>query len=126
MTEPLPLLRVLEPGEDADDSPLSRSQFNFDKLAQLFPDFGGRTPVIRFGSGTVTYTASSTSATTTINHGCGRTPVAILLTGKQPVNFYTIFHEIAGPATATQFFVRGRSESGAVTGDQAFYWLAIA
>jgi hypothetical protein len=56
----------------------SISDRNFQKLRILVPDTGGRSVDIRFGVASVTFTASTISATNTFAHGLGRTPYVVL------------------------------------------------
>lgn len=55
----------------------SISDHNFQKLMALVLDTGGQSIGLRIGTGTVTFTTSTTSPVVTVNHGLGKTPVVV-------------------------------------------------
>lgn len=108
-----------------DNTPSAR---NFDKLAQLVLDTGGQSAGIRFGTGTCTFGGGSrmTSATT-VSHGLGRTPAAILATvnygSSDPDETWSI--RVSG-ADDDSFDVRVSNDTAMSAGWAVpFYWLAI-
>lgn len=77
----------------------------------------------KHGTGTVTFTASATSATVNITHNLSTTPTAILLTPDSGIAFCLL--EVTAKSTTT-FTVQGRDTDGTSrTGTNTFYWLAI-
>lgn len=118
----LPLLRVAELGEE--DETLANVQFNFDQIAKQFLDTGGQSLKMRVGTATATFSASPTSATKTVNHGLGSTPVAVFITPSSTGVAWAVPH--VGAFTSTSFGVVLR-DADAVnrTGDHSFYWLAV-
>lgn len=102
-----------------DNSPADR---NFHKLAQLVLDTGGKTIGIRFGTGSVTFTASTTSATQTIAHGLAKVPQYIACQALDSSGAITV-RPVSG-ADAVNFQAVGRTAS-AVTGAATFYWAVI-
>jgi hypothetical protein len=92
-------------------------------LAQMM---AGGVGIYSFGSGTVTFTASASSAVVSPNHGLGRAPVAVLLTGDGSGAADCLMESMGG-FTTTKFDCRGRDAAGvARTGTSTFYWLALA
>jgi hypothetical protein len=81
---------------------------------------------INFGSSSVTFTASATSAQVTIPHTFGVAPVAVMCMAKNPNNGLFVFLETAA-ADATNIYISGRqTQNTAVSASQPFYWVAIA
>jgi hypothetical protein len=79
---------------------------------------------LAFGSGTATYSGSNSSGTTTITHGLGATPIAVLVTSQEVVGWSNA--TVISPG-ATTFGVHLKDVDGvARTGTETFYWLAIA
>ncbi len=87
---------------------------------------GKITPGFRFGSDTMTWTASTDSGPKTIAHGLGVTPRFMAAFnadadgGYPGIAAFTIFN-----AGATTFDVYGRTP-GAITETKAIFWIAIA
>lgn len=78
MAQSRPAARVDQEGWERERSGVQR---NFEWLAQRLIDTGGKSIVLRWGQGTVTWPGGSkTSNTTTAVHGLGRTPVAVVAT----------------------------------------------
>jgi hypothetical protein len=109
----------------ADNSPTDR---NFRKLAQLVIDTGGRSFVVRVGTGTLTWPGGSNySNNLAVSHGCGTTPlivIAIATAGPGPAN------EIRAHAyayTATQFtaFAKYDPTVPGAAHPEPFAWVAI-
>lgn len=117
------LENVLGPFGDTFDP--EACQRNFDQLDTTSLDTGGKQLGIRFGTGTVHFTAGiQSSAVATIAHGFGHTPAAITVTGLvslAPAAW--TFHTQAW--TATSFGVWARQDSAPGTGDVSFSWIAI-
>ncbi len=78
---------------------------------------------VAWGSGTVTFTDSATSAVSTITHGLGATPLVVLATLD-----ITAYNTVVstGNYGATTFDARGRyTPGGLAPGVNTFYWIAI-
>lgn len=98
---------------------------NFEKLMALVVDAGGQSVSIRFGSSSVVFTASSTSAQRTVAHGLPTTPVAVFTTCANPVTGRVTVQESAA-ADATNVYLTGFQTQGtSVSITQGFYWLTI-
>lgn len=93
---------------------------NFETLAQLVPGTGGKAVEIRFGTGSVVFSAGVSSATTTVAHGLGRAPASINATGS---NGSAIIMAV-NSADATNIVFHADYFS-ALTGTFNFYWIAI-
>lgn len=91
---------------------------NFRTIARLTPDAGGLSIDIRSGTGVLTFTSSARSATLTVTHGIGRTPVVTLGA------YNDIIVEIVSKTDQT-FTVEGWVPSGAGTFDLNFDWIAV-
>lgn len=76
------------------------------------------------GTDTLSYTASVTSASTTVNHNLGHEPQGILFANIPPLNTTTVFR--TGSKDDSQFTVTGyQADDAAITQTQDFFWLAI-
>jgi hypothetical protein len=99
-------------------------QGNFDWLLKRFLDTGGRSAGIRFGSGTLTWPGGSAfTNATSVTHGLGTTPAAVLVTGSGGATLVT-----ANTVGATTFNALGCTIDGstpAASTTITFYWLAI-
>lgn len=102
---------------------------NFEALQKTLTNPGAALPFLQlasaqqlalaFGTGSLTYTASDTSAVQTITHGLGRTPKAVLATSTAFLQYFVV----TAPSTTT-FQIQGQVKA-AGTGTGTFYWLAI-
>lgn len=77
---------------------------------------------VRFGTNTVTFTASASSAGTAVTHGLSRTPK--FLNCNQAVSTSVLIFG-ASSVGASTFTASAFSVAGAITGTFTFYWLAI-
>lgn len=101
-------------------------QRNLDELKGRTIDTGGKSVRLRFGTGTLVYTASQQSATLTVTHGLGTTPVNVQLTPSSAGLGLFAVDLIDGSKTSTTFQVAGYIvNGGAVTVNESFDWLAI-
>jgi len=99
----------------------------FEQIAMRFPDFGSRSIRMRFGTDTVAFTGGNTrSATKTVSHGLGNTPIAVLAV-LDAVNGAGA----GGPCNVTNFtattfdvWATWASTPGG-NFNQSFYWLAL-
>lgn len=115
MTPALPL--PLHDGEN--------TQAIFDLIAKSAIDTGGRSIKLRFGTSSVTFTASPTSAQVTIAHGMGSTPTLAAGFARTPTNARVTVQESAA-ASATNIFLTGFiSDAVASSVTQSIYWIAI-
>lgn len=96
---------------------------NFDKLAALVLDTGGVTAGVRFGTVTLTFTASVESGVATVTHGFTSAPLFVVVANTMVVGSreLTGFAEAPG---ATTFRAFARSSSS-FTGTSVHPWLAI-
>jgi hypothetical protein len=78
---------------------------------------------VSWGLGTVTFTASKTSATTEITHGLTVEPFTVVATAKEAAGLIPAFSW--STPTKTKFSIRGEL-SGTATGAIPFTWFAIA
>lgn len=106
------------------DPDLDRQQ-KFDALAQAIPSFGGRTVEIRFGTSTVTFTASAASASTTVAHGLGKTPVTAYVTYRHAAASTILFTPYIDTVGATNIGISATA-STVLTGPITVDWLVIA
>lgn len=97
------------------------TQFNLERIGALFPDAGNQVWKIRWGTGTVTFSANNDSSTATVDHGLGGTPVVVLVSsiGENQLNYMSQTY------TATTFQVAARCTSGSITKTTSFSWIAI-
>jgi hypothetical protein len=87
---------------------------------------GKLTPGWRFGSDSMTWTASTDSGPKTISHGLGVTPRFIVVTNAATEGSYAgIASFTTLNAGASTFDVYGRTP-GSISATKAIYWLAIA
>lgn len=77
---------------------------------------------VDFGSSSVVFTASQTSAATTVNHDLGVTPVSVIAATTGAAHIHV---SVAGGPTSVSFSVSGYSIPGVTTGTAFFYWIAI-
>jgi hypothetical protein len=104
-------------------------QRNFDKLARLVIDTGGRSIGIRFGSGTFTWPgASAFSNVATVPHGLGRAPGAVFITGSSNAGLnafpdFSVFSFGATTFAAQAGTVDAQNPLNTATTN--FYWIAI-
>lgn len=97
----------------------SVSDRNFQTLMRLVLDTGGLTIGMRFGTTTLTFTASTVSATATINHGLGSAPIAVLLGSRDALMQPGCFAR-----SGTQLSINGLYNSSVST-TAAVDWVAI-
>jgi hypothetical protein len=91
-------------------------------IRQLQGMLGGK--MIRVGTDVLVFTAAATSATLTVNHGLGRTPICVLALCEVNAD-YIVMGAIAGSRNATSFQVAGRTNAaGVLTANVRFFWLA--
>lgn len=104
-----------------DDDP-DRQQ-KFDALARAMAGFGGKSVEIRYGTATLTFTASTDSAAVSVTHGLGRLPVSVVA-----MSFGSSFGRVANcnwaSPTATTFLFAGEVKT-AFTGTVTVTWIAI-
>lgn len=116
MTLPLP---PFDPGDPAG------LQFILDRLADAAIDTGGQAVKLRFGTSSVTFTASANSAQVTIPHGMGSKPVIAGGFAATPANARITVQESA-TADPTNIYLTGFQTQGtAVSITQNIYWFAI-
>lgn len=95
-----------------------------DLLSRLLIDVGGRSIGVRFGSGTLTFPGGSPSTSTvTVNHGLGRTPVAVCVCNEFLGSIGSV-NTLTSTTFQTLGFTVDGSSPGAGTG-APFYWIAI-
>lgn len=96
---------------------------NFQKLTRLVMDTGGQTAGIRFGATSVVFTAVAT-ASTTVTHGLGKTPIVALATFDISGTAFHIMAEVFSVG-ATTFGLQGFLPAGAATTTRTAYWVVI-
>jgi hypothetical protein len=102
----------------------SVSDRNFQALAQLVLDTGGKSLGIRFGTGSATWSASQVSGAVTVTHGLGASPALVIV---QQINTTAITYGNI-TTSSTTFSVTGNytdHASGNLTGTFGFWWLVI-
>jgi hypothetical protein len=99
-------------------------QRDFDAIALAIPGTGGKDIEIRYGTATVTFTASQDSDLPTVNHGLGRTPVIVVATPYNVAAYANIPKVDWFGATSTTFALAARVES-AITLAVTVTWIAI-
>ena len=98
---------------------------NFEKLAGVLVDTGGRLVRVRFGTDTLSFSASATSATKTVTHGLGTTPVAAMAICNVSSD-YIVLGTIDGSLNDETFQLAGRTNGGgSITATPRFYWVAL-
>jgi hypothetical protein len=102
----------------------SASDRNFQKLMSLVLDTGGRSVGIRFGTGSVSFTASAASTEYTVAHGLGRTPVTAYATFRHATGTTLVFTAYVSTLTSTTIGVSA-AVSSAVTGSLSVDWLVF-
>lgn len=99
---------------------------NFEQLEQLLTLLAPDGTRVRFGTGSVNFTAGiQSSAVTTVSHGLGKAPLAVGAFGVAalaPASW--TFHTQSW--TKTSFGVWARQDSAPGTGSVAFAWVAFA
>jgi hypothetical protein len=113
---------VLEHIQEGDWAAVNRV---VDTLRSLVLDTGGQSLGIRVGVSTgVVFTASTSSATKTVTHGLGRTPVVAFAIDNSAVAAGSGITLSTGALTSTTFGVVGFFPS-ALTTTIPFYWVVI-
>lgn len=104
----------------------TNTQFILDQIAEAFIDTGGRQLKLRFGTSSVTFTASDVSAQATIPHGMGSTPTLAAGFARTPATNRITVQESAA-ADATNIYLKGHfvTVGGSLTASQNIYWFAI-
>jgi hypothetical protein len=99
---------------------------NFQTLARLVLDTGGITAGVRFGTVTFTWTAAAASATMTVAHGLGRTPIAVFVADWWIPGTAAGFSPVKSIGAAT-FDTRGEvgPAYGAISASVTTGWVAI-
>lgn len=102
---------------------------NFEQLQTSLTTPGATLPFLQllsaqqlalaFGTGTLTFTASDTSAVLTVTHGLGRAPKAVFAMSTA----FLMWFVVTSPTTTT-FQIQGQVKA-AGTGTSGFYWIAI-
>lgn len=106
-----------------DNSPTDR---NFQRLVSLVVDTGGQSVGLRFGTVTLTYTASATSAAATVTHGLGKTPEYIGSLGTTGLSKRHVVNYVSGSRNDTDFQLQAETaDSAAVTGSISVFWVVI-
>lgn len=105
-----------------DDDP--QRQQKFEAISQAMPGFGGKSVEMRYGTATVTFTASTDSDLPTVSHGLGRVPVVVVATPFNVATYANIPKVDWFGATATTFSLAARAES-AITLAVSVTWIAI-
>jgi hypothetical protein len=95
---------------------------NFERLSDL--DTGGQSVSIRFGRSSIDFTASTDSSSTTVDHGLGKEPLAVVATAYGASTHARFPALNTGNYTATQFDIAGRIFAVA-TETVIFNWIAI-
>lgn len=116
MATPLPDPQLPPSPQDA----LQSIQRNFDALAQAKPAF-----TVRAGEETLTFSAAST-ATVTITHDLGTTPVAVVATADRDTGGGDLWNVAVGSLGATTFVAEVSHIAGGTGTTAKIYWLAIA
>lgn len=81
---------------------------------------------IRIGTATLTYTASATSAATTIPHGLGTTPTHINSIGTTGLAKLHVVNYVSGSRNGTDFQLQSETRDGAaVTGSISVFWVVL-
>lgn len=93
---------------------------NFQALAELVIDTGGRSVGVRWGSGNATF-ASSITAPVTITHGLGHAPVFVVAITTNGSIGYVVGAKGATTVALTAYV----TFNTAVTGTFSFDWLAV-
>jgi hypothetical protein len=95
-------------------------QGNFDRLGQLLG-----LEKLRIGSGTLTFPGGSTfTSETTVTHGLGTTPRAVLVTGTFGASMVSVNDVGATTFDALGCTIDGSTPAAATAG--TFFWLAAA
>jgi hypothetical protein len=97
-------------------------QRNFDALAGAVVSTGGQRVGFRFSAGTLTFTASATSAASVISHGLGNVPIVVIAC-EVTTGFGVIVR--TNTYTSTTFSAVGTNPFGAGTYVATFAWIAI-
>lgn len=104
----------------------SVSDRNFQALARLVLDTGGRSIGIRFGTNsTVDWAASKDSSTATVTHGLGKTPIVVLCQFHDTGSLTTSPVANVGGLTSTQFSIAGHNDTAITATDVPFFWVVI-
>lgn len=114
MTLPIPVY-------DGDPQTL---QFILERLAMSAIDTGGRSIKLRWGTGTLTFAASTDSAHVTVTHGMGSAPVAVAPIASSAPTFNDIPRFNVDAFTSTTFGINGQ-KSVANSTSVNFLWIAI-
>lgn len=99
-------------------------QENLDALARSGSSYGGGSVEERFGRGTVTFAASTSSNVVAVSHGLGRKPSVVVVSSIEGTG--VIFTALEADWTDTEFKVSGFSAPGVLTDDINFGWRASA
>lgn len=102
----------------------SLSDRNFQKLMRLVLDTGGVTAGARWGIATLSFTASTDSATLSVTHGLGTTPIVAVATSYNAAAFGKIPNCNTFSYAATTFSLNGEVKT-AFTGTATVGWVAI-
>lgn len=97
-------------------------QLKFDAIAKAMPGFGGAAVEIRWGAGTVDFTASATSAGKVVSHGLSRTPSVVIACEVTTGNGVILR---TNTYTSTSFTAVGTNPFGSGTYSASFAWIAI-
>lgn len=104
----------------------SISDRNFQRLATLVLDTGGKTVGIRFGTNsTVDFAASKDSSVATVTHGLGKTPVAAFCQFHDTGSLTISPVANIGGLTSTQLSVAGHNDTAITATDVPFFWVVI-
>lgn len=103
-----------------DNSPTAR---NFLTLASLTLGTGGRELELRWGVGTLTFTASAGSAALNVTHGLGKAPVACFAAALN-AGFGNVPYPVFSALGTTTFVLQGEVKT-AFSGSVTMMWIAI-
>src|SRR4051812_22826886 len=102
---------------------------NFQALARLVLDTGGRSIGIRFGAATITWPGGSPFATVAVTHGLSRTPVVVFAGdaggGTMATNIPVWSASAPGATTFTAAAETSDASAPAVGLTRTFYWVCL-
>lgn len=103
------------------------SDRNFQALARLVPDTGGRSVAMRFGNVTLTWSASTASGNQTPAHGlpAGLTPINVQLTPRSIPFAAGVTVTAKCTARGTSTITINAEASSSVTGSVVVDWMAV-
>lgn len=97
-------------------------QFILDLVAQSTVDTGGRRAKLRFGAATLAFSASTT-ASVTVPHGMGSTPIAAVAIARNSSGIYNVTNN--GIDDTDLVFVGRHTDGSSTTANITIYWIAL-